>query len=89
MKMAFQKVWVVKNLFSDGVSFKEYVRIVKIYMVNFDVTIFNRLKIMRFLYINCKFIKIIPFLINFFSKFSTILKKMFFTKSEHHKPAIT
>ena len=67
--MAFQKVWVVKNLFSDDVSFKEYVKIVKIYMVNFDVTIFNRLKIMRFLCINCKFIKLIPFLINFFPNF--------------------
>ena len=76
--MAFQKVWVVKNLFSDGVSFKEYVRIVKIYMVNFDVTIFNRLKIMRFLYINCKFIKIIPFLIKFFFQIFNYFEKNVF-----------
>ena len=30
-------------------SFKEYVKIVKIYMVNFNVTIFSNLKIMGYL----------------------------------------
>ena len=29
-------------------TFKEYVKIVKIHMVDFNVTIFNRLKIMEF-----------------------------------------
>ena len=42
-----QKVWVVKNQFSDDV---------KIYMVNFNVPIFNRLKITELLYTNHKFI---------------------------------
>ena len=37
-----QESLVVKNLFSD------YVKIVKIYMVNFNVVIFNMLKIMDF-----------------------------------------
>ena len=30
-------------------SFKEYVRIIKIFMMDFNVTIFNRFKIMDFL----------------------------------------
>ena len=67
--MSFEKVWVVKNLFSDDVSFKEYVKVAKICLVNFDVKIFNRLKIMRFLYVDCKFIKIIPFLIKLLPNF--------------------
>ena len=47
LKVRFKKVWVVKNQFSDDV---------KIYMVNFNVPIFNRLKITGLLYTNHKFI---------------------------------
>ena len=76
--MSFEKVWVVKNLFSDDVSFKGYVKVVKICLVNFDVTIFNRLKIMRFLYVDGKFIKIIRFLIKLLPNFQLFWKNVFY-----------
>ena len=46
--MRFKVCVVVKSLFSDDVNFKDYVKIVKKYMVGFNVTISNRLKIMGF-----------------------------------------
>ena len=43
--------------------FKGHVKIVKIYMMKFDVSILNRLKIMGFLYIQSIYINIMSFLI--------------------------
>ena len=49
LKVRFKKAEVVKKVFLMMYNFKEHVKIVKIYMVNFNVTIFNRLKLMGFL----------------------------------------
>ena len=38
-----------KSIFQGSTIFKGYVKIVKKYMVSFNVTTFNRLKIMRFI----------------------------------------
>ena len=43
--------------------FKGHVKIVKIYMVKFNVSILKRLKIMGFLSIRSKYMNIMPFLI--------------------------
>ena len=44
-------------------AFKEHVKIVKIYMVKFNVSILSRLKIMSFLQKKSKYINIMSFLI--------------------------
>ena len=47
LKLRFKKVWFVKTRFpEDAKKLKKYVKIVKINMVNLNVTIFNRCKIM-------------------------------------------
>ena len=48
MKVILKKDRVVKK-FPVPYSFKECVKIVEIYLINFNVTIFDRLKIMGFL----------------------------------------
>ena len=48
-KNEIQKSLVSKNYFLMMYSFTECVKIVKVYVVNFNVTIFNRLNIMEFL----------------------------------------
>ena len=46
IKSEIQKILNCKKFFPMRYSFKEYVKIVEIYMVNFNVTVFNELKIM-------------------------------------------
>ena len=58
-------------------SFKGYVKIFKIYMVNFNVAIFNRLKIMGF-FINKRYDHTNDIIFNkTFTKLFIILKKSF------------
>ena len=61
---------MVKNMFIEirlcnlmTCAFKGHVKFLKIYMVKFNVSILNRLKIMGFLYIQSKYINMMPFLI--------------------------
>ena len=62
-------------------SFKEYVKIIKMYMVNLHLNLNNlnltRLKITRFLQINFKFIKMVSFFNKTVAKPFTIFKKCF------------
>ena len=58
--------------------FKGRVKIVKIYMVKFNVSVLNRLKTMGFLQIQSKYKNIMSFFNKTVTKIATILTKCFF-----------
>ena len=65
--------------------FKEYVKVVKICMLKFNISILNRLKIVGF-FVNKKYIyKHNVIFYKTVTKYVTILTKCFFSKSETYK----
>ena len=67
-----------KSIFWWRTFLKSTLKSLKIYMGNFNGTIFNRLEIMGFLQINGNFISTMPFLMKLLQTFSLFRKNLFY-----------
>ena len=83
--LSVKKIFIEIRLCNGMTHVKGYVKIVKIYMVQFNVSILKRLKIMGFL-ANTKYIHRCNVILNkTVTKLVTILTKCFFSISEPYK----